>query len=233
MARGKSSANAHFDANDFLLFNDAKLNKIRESSPSESSPPTFSSTPSDCCLSEFTELSLECVIAAVRRLPNKHSAQDPLPTTLLKDHIDLLGPYITHIFNLSLRTGTFPTTWKTARVTLVLKKGRRKPQDVSSYRPISNLCVLSKLLERIVSATLSDHPSLNNLLPALQSAYRASHSTETAMLKVSSSILSALDRGKLALLSILDLTSTFDTVDRTILKRRLETSFGLRSTVLK
>ena len=52
------------------------------------------------------------------------------------------------------------------------------------------------------------------------------HSTETAMLKVSSDILTALDQGDLALLSLLDLTSAFDTVDHDILSRRLETSFG-------
>ena len=59
------------------------------------------------------------------------------------------------------------------------------------------------------------------------------HSTETAMLKVSSDILTALDQGDLALLSLLDLTSAFDTVDHDILSRRLETSFGLQSKFLE
>ena len=179
------------------------------------------------------KLLLAHITEAVRRLPNKQSAHDPIPTKLLKANIDLLGPYITDMFNRSLASGNFPSTWKEARVTLVLKKGKRNPKDVSSYRPISNLCVLSKLLERIVSRLLSDYLGTNSLLPNLQSAYRVFHSTETAMLKVSSDILTALDQGDLALLSLLDLTSAFDTVDHDILSRRLETSFGLQSKVLE
>ena len=56
--------------------------------------------------------------------------------------------------------------------------------DVKSYRPISNLSVVSKLLERLVSSQLVKYLKDNDLLPDLQSAYRAMHSTETAVLKV-------------------------------------------------
>ena len=70
------------------------------------------------------------------------------------------------------------------------------------------------------------------LLPELQSVYRAYHSTETAVLRVISDILEALDRGDLAALTLLDLSAAFDTVDHTILIRRLETSYGIHSTVL-
>lgn len=112
-------------------------------------------------------------------------------------------------------------------MTLVLQKGHCNAKNFSYYRPISILCVLSKLLERIVAAILSEHLSTNNL-PYLQSAFRAFHSTETAMLKVSSDVITALDRGDLALLSLFDLTAAFDTVDHNILSRRLETSYGLK-----
>ena len=60
-----------------------------------------------------------------------------------------------------------------------------------------------------------------------QSAYRQFHSTETAVLKVFSDVLSAADHGKLTLLALLDLSSAFDTVDHNILLRRLHISFGL------
>ena len=62
-----------------------------------------------------------------------------------------------------------------------------------SYRPISNLSVVSKLLERLVARQLLDYLSKSGLLPRLQSAYRAGHSTETAVLKVLSDILLAID----------------------------------------
>ena len=82
-----------------------------------------------------------------------------------------------------------------------------------SYRPISNLTVISKLLERIVSSQLVKYLKDNGLLPDLQSAYRAMHSTETAVLEVLSDLLLALDSGNLAMLTLLDLSAAFDSVD--------------------
>jgi len=67
----------------------------------------------------------------------------------------------------------------------------------------------------------------------MQSAYRAHHSSETAVIKVLADILKALDDGDLAMLTLLDLSAAFDTVDHSILLRRLETSYGLQGCVLK
>ena len=89
--------------------------------------------------------------------------------------------------------------------------------DVRSYRPISNLSVLSELLERLVARQLLAYLSAANLLPELQSAYGAHHSTETAVLKVLGDILRARDSGDLALLTLLDLSAAFDTVDHAVL----------------
>ena len=55
----------------------------------------------------------------------------------------------------------------------------------------------------------------------LQSAYRAMHSTETALLKVVSDIRRSLDSNKGVVLLMLDLSAAFDTVDYDILLRRL------------
>ena len=146
--------------------------------------------------------------------------------------MDLLSPFITHLFNLSLSTGSFPNSWKTAVVTPTVKRGKTSFTDIRSYRPISHLPTLSKLLERFVSRQLRDHLHKFCLLPTSQSGFRPHHSTETAILKVNSDLLRALDNGDLALLSLLDLSSAFDTVDHDILKRRLQVSFGLSGDVL-
>ena len=46
---------------------------------------------------------------------------DPIPTSLLKDHVSILTPIITKIINLSLQTGEFPTEWKLALLKPLLK----------------------------------------------------------------------------------------------------------------
>ena len=115
----------------------------------------------------------------------------------------------------------------------MLRKADLDPADVKSYRPISNLSVVSKLLERIVSSQLVKYLKDNDLLPDLQSAYRAMHSTETAVLKVLADLLLALDSGDLAMLTLLDLSSAFDSVDHDTLLQRLQRSYGLGGQVLK
>ena len=111
--------------------------------------------------------------------------------------------------------------FKSAYFAPLLKKADLDPADAKSYRPISNLSVMSKLLERLVSKQLMRYLKDNDLLPDLQSAYRAHHSTETAVLKVLPDILSALDSGKLAMLTLLDLSAAFDSVDHHTLIQRL------------
>jgi hypothetical protein len=163
-------------------------------------------------------------------LPDKQCASDPLPTRLLKDNVDLLAPFLVVMYNRSLVHGVVPAAFKTAYITPLLKKSGLDPADVKSYRPISNLSVLSKLLERLVARQLIDYLTAFNLLPDLQSAYRSHHSTETAVLKVLADILRAVDSGDLALLTLLDLSAAFDTVDHETLLHRLNVSYGLGAT---
>ena len=99
---------------------------------------------------------------------------------------------------------------------------------------LSNLGFVSKLIERIVANQLKSHMSEHCLDEELQSAYRAMHSTETALLKVVSDIRRSLDSNKDVVLLMLDLIcAAFDTVDYDILIRRLTRRFGIKGTVHK
>ena len=106
------------------------------------------------------------------------------------------------------------------------------PDDVKSYRPISNLSFISKVIERIVASQLTGYLQTNKLLPDHQSAYRQGHSTETALLKIFSDILDAADSAQVTLLGLLDLSAAFDTVDHDILLTRLQKSYGVDGTTL-
>ena len=103
-----------------------------------------------CVLSVFRLLTVVNIVTAVRALPDKQCMSDPLTTNLLKDNVDTLAPFIVKLFNRSLALGAVPSIFKSAHMTPLLKKADLDQADAKSYRPISNLSVLSKLLERLV-----------------------------------------------------------------------------------
>ena len=77
------------------------------------------------------------------------------------------------------------------------------------------------------------HLSTNNLLVPVQSAYRAHHSTETALLRVMNDLLLAVEDGDAVMLTLLDFSSAFDTIDHSILLHRLEHTFGIKAVALQ
>ena len=97
---------------------------------------------------------------------------------------------------------------------------------------MTGLSFISKLIERVVLKRLIRHLSESNLLASVQSAYRASHSTETALLRVLNDLLLYVNSGDCAVLALLDLSAAFDTVDHSILLSRLESNFGLTGKAL-
>ena len=87
------------------------------------------------------------------------------------------------------------------------------PSDLNSYRPISNLSYVSKLLERIIDSRFTEHANTNNLFSPLQSAYRKHHST----VKIHNDLITNIDQGLIGALVLLDLSSAFDKVDHSLL----------------
>jgi len=150
-----------------------------------------------------------------------------MPTWLVKRAADVLAPVITNVCNASLQTGHFPDSQKQARVTARLKKPSLNPDDLNSFRPISNLTFLSKIIERIATKQLTLHADQNELFPARQSAYRRFHSTESAVLVVHNDIIRAIDEGHVVALALLDLSSAFDTVDHPTLLSILQSRFSV------
>ena len=125
----------------------------------------------------------------------------------------------------------FPSKFKHALITPLLKKPGLSKSDPSNFRPISNLNTIGKILERLALARLLPHLSISPSFSPLQSAYRKFHSTETALLKLTNDIMDAIDSGKVTILAALDMSAAFDTLDHTTLLHRLEHTFGLSGTV--
>jgi len=97
-------------------------------------PPTFSSAPSGCSLSAFSTLSIAYVTTATRRLADKQCANDPLPTRLLTEKVDLLAPFITELFNKSVTSGTLPEVFKSTYYHTASEESRKILGRIGQFR---------------------------------------------------------------------------------------------------
>ena len=158
-------------------------------------------------LTSFEPATTTEVKKIIMSSPNKSCDLDPLPTILLKACLDVLIKPITDIINASLCSGLFPEDFKCAHVNPILKKTTLSKEDLNSYRPISNLSFISKILEKVVANRLTSHININGLTNASQSAYKQFHSTETALLKVHNDINLNIDNGNVTALTLLDLSA--------------------------
>jgi len=141
--QAQQQATDKLTADDYAKFLRSKVDNIRTSTASANLPIIIGrrSPP----MSSFEPATLGEIVRLTNNTPAKSCELDPIPTWLLSSYI---APVICHICNLSLKSGIFPEQLKEARVLPLLKKSNLNPDDASSYRPISNLPYISKLIER-------------------------------------------------------------------------------------
>ena len=156
-----------------------------------------------------------------------------MPTWLVKECVHELAPLITRVINKSLTDGIVPGSLKDALVRPLIKKSGMDTSSLKNYRPVSNLPLMAKLLEKVVATRMDAHLQSCHLHTTFQSAYKPHHSTETALLRVQSDILRALDQGSSCILVLLDLSAAFDTLDHRTLLQRLSTTFGIKGVALR
>ena len=214
----------------FFLDKIAKIHHTLGKDPSDFVLPENLCATSFSC---FTPVTSEETRKILAKSPTKSSILDPWPTWMLKQHLSTLTPVLAGIINQSLQNGNFPSEWKRALVTPLLKKPSLDPTELRNFRPVSNLPFISKVVERVVAKQLSTYLDKHQLYPTFQSAYRANHSVETALLRVHNDILRAIDSHQGVILVLLDLSAAFDTVAHNILLDRLNKRFGISGSVLR
>lgn len=126
---------------------------------------------------------------------------------------------ITIIVNGSIASGVVPHQWKEAIVNPLSKVDQ--PNELKDLRPISILPFLSKVLEKAVYYQLSSYIENNNILPSLQSGFRKGRGTVTALLDVTDNVLAAQDDGLGTILTLLDFSRAFDSIDIPLLISKL------------
>ena len=171
----------------------------------------------------------ECIINSA----TKSCELDPIPSKLLIECLDSILPSLTDLFNSSLACGIFPQCFKSALVTPILKKRCLDHNELNNYRPVSNLCFIANVLEKLDLSQVSSYLNSHNLYNTCQSAYCPGHSTETTLLKVVNDLFLSPNKDNIPVLALLDISSAFDTIDHPIIVHRLHTEFGFTDAVLQ
>ena len=136
----------------------------------------------------FTKLVEDEMEKLYMSMPTKFCKLDVLPTKVLKEIIKPLLPLLTKIIILSLTEGLFVEEWKVAIICPLLKKLRLELIS-KNYRPVSNLPLLSKVVEKSDLKKFIKHCDDNSLLPTYQSAYRKNYSCETVLVTLFDDLL--------------------------------------------
>lgn len=172
------------------------------------------------------------VLKLINSMPGKSSPFDNIPTSVIKSCADVFASLIARLATLSFQEGVFPTAYKSAHVTPLLKKPDLDRGNPTNFRPISNLHTVSKMLERIFLSKIMSFIERSSNYNLLQSAYRRGHSTETAIVRLLNDVYCAADDGSRSLLVLLDLSAAFDCINLDTLLRRLEHTFGITGNAL-
>ena len=167
------------------------------------------------------------VLEMFRSLKQSHAyGRDLIDAATVKLGAETLAPIFSHVINLSIRNRKFPQKWKLARI-LPLQKSRDCDRtDLSSFRPISQLPLVSKMTERVIQKQLLEFLEISGQLNASQHAYRSGTSTMTALIAIMDQIATATDQNEVTASMGIDQTAAFDCVDTRLLLDKLR-MYGL------
>lgn len=164
--------------NKFAEYFTDKVEKIRTNLDSTCiNKPTEDTAIYERSLTSF-ELTTEMEISKIVSKISKTCELDPLPAKQMKQCLQSVVPVITMVTNLSLAEGALPSSLKDAIVRPLIKKSSMDKDMLKNYRPVSNLPLLSKAIEKVVAFRLSKHLDAQNMQDTFQSAYRQQHSRD-------------------------------------------------------
>ena len=134
-------------------------------------------------------------------------------------------------FHKSLESGVFEQDWKNARVTPIYKDDG-DINDENYYRPISAIGHIAEMIESLVSYQIIDFLEDPSFISMDQSAYLKRHSTQTSLHHVIDDWLENVNDGAITGACLLDISKCFDSINHTILLKKLE-MYGITSTEQK
>ena len=135
------------------------------------------------------------VIHAVRRARTRAApGLDGIPVRALQRCIHTLLPWLMRVYSGSLRGGYYPLAWRTARVIALRKPGKSSYASPRSYRPISLLPSMGKILETIVARRLVRSLESRGCLSTAQCGFRVGRDVVGACRQLADAVTSVFRR---------------------------------------
>jgi hypothetical protein len=214
--------------NDFYI---DKVDKLRADLPTVSPP--HSDWPKSTSTFAFSFASAGKIAKTILALKNTDAlGLDGIPVSVLKKGVEVLASPIAHLINRSLASGVVPSGFKIGCVIPIHKGKGKSTTDPASYRPISILPSLSKVLEAVVKSDLEKHLTAVDALPNTQFGFRTGRSSTAAIATSHAQWLRGSQEGNVVGILAFDLSSAFDTVDKELLLPKLA-AMGIAGTALK
>jgi len=162
---------------------------------------------------EYSDLTdVNEIASIIRNLKNpKAPGLDEVNNILLKNLPEKGLEYLKFIINSCLKLNHFPKIWKHAKVIPIPKPGK-PANELSSYRPISLLSSISKILERVLLYRINEHLEEHNIIPSQQCGFRTGRSTSHQLIKVIKTAKENIKSKKSTGMIFLDVEKAFDRV---------------------
>jgi hypothetical protein len=165
----------------------------------------------DDCHVLSQEFSQPDLLLALKKTKNRSPGPDNIYNIFLKKGPPALFDSILKLFNSCFLIGYHPVAWKIGHVSMIPKPGKN-PIEPSSYRPITLLSTLGKLLERLINHRILSYLEQEGKFNPTQSGFRPGRSTSDHLLRLSESVQRAFNRQTHVVAVFLDVQCAFDAV---------------------
>ena len=160
---------------------------------------------------KWKEITKAEVKRNIKQLKNSSAGPDNIHNRCLKNHTKVFIEHLTSLFNSVINMSYIPKMWKKANIILLLKPNKDKLQP-SSYRPISLLSCMGKLLEKIVKHRLMDTLNQRNILPEHQAGFRPKKNTIYNIIRLERFAKEQIKQKRQAAVILFDIKAAFDSV---------------------